>query len=120
MAHPDAPVFPPAVEEHPVLRLPCPDAEDIRRDAVCWWDVVHDAVRLVCPDRGAILEGRPGQMAWGAGKLAVREPLPVDAVPDQAVRRARHASADAPAERLRPRVSAAAEPYRQASGLSAV
>src|SRR5262249_4441908 len=117
--HLDAPVFPLEVEAHLGLRLPCPDAEDIRRDAGRWWDVVHDAARLVCPDRGAILEGRrQGRMALGAGKLAVREPLPADAVLGQALLPAHHASEDGLAERWRPLVSAAG-PYRQALGRSA-
>jgi hypothetical protein len=82
MAHPDVPAFPRAAEAHPVLRLPCPDAEDIRRDAACWWDAVRDAARPVCPDTAdAILEGRPGRMAVAAEKLAVRARLPADADP---------------------------------------
>ena len=112
------PAFPLEVEAHLGLLLPCPDAEDIRRDAVRWWDVVHAAARPVYPDRGAILEGRRVRMVLGAGKLAVREPLPADAVRGQVFPQARPASEDALAERWRPLV-AAAEPYRQALGQSA-
>jgi hypothetical protein len=48
---------------------------------VCWSDAGRDVVHPVCPDmEDAILEVRPGLKAGDAGKLAVREPRPVDAV----------------------------------------
>ena len=115
---PDGPAFP-LVEADLRVLLPCPDAENIRRAAVRWWDAVHDVARLVCPDTGAILEARPGRMALGVEKSAVREPLPEGAARDQTSLQARHALADALAEHWKPAVSAAAGPYRQAVGPSA-
>jgi hypothetical protein len=115
---PDVPAFPLVEADRRVL-LPCPDAENIRRAAVCWSDAVHAAARLVCPDTGAILEGRPDRMALGAEKLAVRELLPEDAAQEQTVSHALLAWADALAEHWRPEVSAAAEPCKQAVDPSA-
>jgi len=118
VVRPDVPAFPLVEADLRVLR-PCPDAENIRRAAVRWSDAVHAAARLVCPDTGAILAVRPDRMALGVEKLAVREPLPVDAVQEQASLQARLALADALVEHWKPAVSAAEEPYRQAVGRSA-
>jgi len=86
LGRPDVPVFPPAAEVHPGLRLPCPDVEDSHQDAASLWDADRDAVHRACFDMvGAIPEDRQGRLgcrAWAAEKLAGRAPRPADAVPD--------------------------------------
>lgn len=112
------PAFP-LVEADPRVLLPCPDAENIRRDAARWSDAVHAAARLVCPDTGAIPAVRPDRMVLGVEKSAVREPLLADADLDRlawVLSQARHASADVLAEHWRPAVSVAVGPCRQAVG----
>ena len=79
------PVFPQAAVDHPGLRLPFRGEADIHLDAESLLDADRDVVRPVCPDMvDAIPENRRGlpvRMDEGVGKLAVREPRPVDAVP---------------------------------------
>jgi hypothetical protein len=86
LARPDVPVFPPAGAVHLGLRLPSRDVADSHLDAASLSDVDRGAVRRAFLDTvGAIPEDRWGHLArpaWGAGKLAVREPRPADAVPD--------------------------------------
>ena len=82
LARPDAPVFPQAAVDHPVLRLPFRDVADIHPDAVSLWDADLCVVRRAYPDTvDAIPEGLLGLMDEAAEKLAVREPRLADAVP---------------------------------------
>jgi hypothetical protein len=84
LAHPDVPVFPQAAVGHLGLRLPCRGAADSHPDAESWLDADRDAVRRACLDTvDAIpedLRGLQARQVWAAGKLAVREPRPADAV----------------------------------------
>jgi len=78
------PVFRRAAEVHLGLRLPCLGVADNHQDAENWSDADRGAVRPVCPDmEDAIPEVRRDRMASAVGKLAAREPHPVDAVPDR-------------------------------------
>ena len=78
------PVYPLAVEVRLGPRLPCLGVADNHQDAENWSDADRDVARPVCPDmEDAILEGRRDRMAAAVGKLAAREPRPVDAVPDR-------------------------------------
>jgi hypothetical protein len=78
------PVFPQAAVGHLGLRLPCRGVADSRPDAESWLDADRDAVRRACLDTvDAIpedLRGLQARQVWAAGKLAVREPRPADAV----------------------------------------
>ena len=85
MAHPDVPVFPQAAVDHLGLRLPFRGAADNHLVAESLWDADRDAVRRACLDMvDAIPEDHRGllvRLDEAAGKLAGREPRPVDAVP---------------------------------------
>jgi hypothetical protein len=110
---PDALAFPGPAAAHPGLRLPCPDAAEIPR-AECWLDADRDAARPV--DRHmevANPEVRPDPKAAGAGKSAVREPRPADAVPDRLALACRR-----PGARAKP-LDAAVERCKQDEGRSA-
>ena len=81
MAHPDVPVFLQAAVGHLGLRLPFQGVADSHPDAESWLDADLCVVHQACPDMGgAIPEVRRGLMDEAAGKLAVREPRPADAV----------------------------------------
>ena len=83
MARPDVPVVLPAAEVHLGLLHPFRGEADSRQDAESLLGADHGAVHPACPDKaGAIPEGLRGLTAAGAGKLAVHEPRPADAVPD--------------------------------------
>lgn len=84
MGRPDAPVFPQAAVGRRDLLRPFRGVADSHPDAVSLLGADHDAVRRACLDTvDAIPEDRQGRsdrLAWGAGKLAAREPRPADAV----------------------------------------
>lgn len=117
MGRPDVPVFPPVAAAHPGLLRPCPDAADNRRAAANLWDADHGAARRDGLDTvDAILEHRldhPDLTAADAGKSAVREQLPADAVPDHlaAVFRPERHESGVPVAHLQPPEPAAEAPY---------
>jgi hypothetical protein len=78
------PVFPQVAVGRLDLRLPCRGVADSHPDAESWSDADRDAARRACLDTvDAILEDHrdlPVHPDEAAGKLAVREPRPADAV----------------------------------------
>jgi len=81
---PDARACPELVEALPVPRHPFLDAAGTLR-AECWLDADRGAARPACRRHmaGAIPVRRPDLKDAGAGKSAVREPSPADAVLDR-------------------------------------
>jgi hypothetical protein len=126
LAHPDVPVFPQAAVGRLGLRLPCRGVADSHPDAESLLDAVHGAVRRVFLDMvDAILEDLRGlqvRLVWAAGKLAVREPRPADAVrarPDPAWAAFLGLPASVALEGRWVRLRAAAAPCTPDEGLSA-
>ena len=112
---PDALACLASVEARPGLR-PSLDAAGILH-AARWSGADRGAVRPAVRRMAVVIpEVRPDLKAAGAGKLAVREPRPEDAVPD---RRASAVRQESLAGRVRPRAAAAAEQYRRAEARSA-
>ena len=126
MVRPDVPVFRRAVVGRLGLLHPFPGVVDSHPDAASLSDADLDVVRRACLDTvDAIpedLRGLQARQVWAAGKLAVREPRPADAVlahPDPAWAAFLGLPASVALEGRWVRLRAAAAPCTPDEGLSA-